>query len=51
MGTLSGPATVSVLSRQRDIFKVPCFELLGDISVADQYKPRNGAPYRDQRVV
>jgi len=30
MGTLSGPATACVLRRQRDVFKVPGFERLGE---------------------
>jgi transposase InsO family protein len=51
MGTLSGPATACVLRRQRDVFNVPGFERLGDISVAHLYNLRNSAPYRDQRVV
>ena len=51
MGTLSGPATACVLRRQRDVFKVPGFERLGDISVAHLYNLRNSAPYREQRVV
>ena len=51
MGTLSGPATACVLRRQRDVFKVPGFERLGDISVAHLYNLRNSASYRAQRVV
>lgn len=51
MGTLSGPATACVLRRQRDVFKVPGFERLGDISVAHLYNLRNSAGYRAQRVV
>jgi transposase InsO family protein len=51
MGTLSGPATACVLRRQRDVFKVPGFERLGDISVAHLYNLRASAGYRAQRVV
>lgn len=51
MGTLSGPATACVLRRQRDVFKVPGFERLGDISVAHLYNLRHSAGYREQRVV
>ena len=51
MGTLSGPATACVLRRQRDVFKVPGFERLGDISVAHLYNLRNSSGYRAQRVV
>ena len=51
MGTLSGPATACVLRRQREVFKVPGFERLGDISVAHLYNLRNSAGYRAQRVV
>jgi transposase InsO family protein len=51
MGTLSGPATACVLRRQRDVFKVPGYERLGDISIAHLYNLRNSAPYRVQRVV
>ena len=51
MGTLSGPATAWVLRRQRDVFKVPGFERLGDISIGHLYNLRNSAPYRAQRVV
>jgi transposase InsO family protein len=51
MGTLSGPATACVLRRQRDVFKVPGFERLGDISVAHLYNLRRSAGYREQRVV
>ena len=51
MGTLSGPATACVLRRQRDVFKVPGFERLGDISIGHLYNLRNSAPYRAQRVV
>lgn len=50
MGTLSGPATACVLRRQRDVFKVPGFERLGDISIGHLYNLRNSAPYRAQRV-
>ncbi len=51
MGTLSGPATACVLRRQRDVFNVPGFERLGDISVAHLYNLRASAGYREQRVV
>ena len=51
MSTLSGPATACVLRRQRDVFKVPGFERLGDISVAHLYNLRHSAGYRAQRVV
>ena len=51
MATLSGPATACVLRRQRDVFKVPGFERLGDISVAHLYNLRHSAGYRAQRVV
>ena len=45
MGTLSG------LRRQRDVFGVPGFERLADISVAHLYNLRDSAGYRQQRVV
>ena len=51
MGTLSGPATACVLRRQRDVFKAPGFERLGDISVAHLYNLRRSTGYRAQRVV
>lgn len=51
MGTLSGPATACVLRRQRDVFGVPGFERLADISVAHLYNLRHSAGYRNQRVV
>lgn len=51
MGTLSGPATACVLRRQRDVFNVPGFERLGDISVAHLYNLRASGGYREQRVV
>jgi transposase InsO family protein len=51
MGTLSGPATVCVLRRQRDVFGDARFARLGSISVAHLYNLRNGAGYREQRVV
>ena len=51
MGTLSGPATACVLRRQRDVFKVPGFERLGNISIGHLYNLRNSAPYRSQRVL
>jgi transposase InsO family protein len=40
-----------VLRRQRDVFKLPGFERLADISVAHLYNLRNSAGYRQQRVV
>jgi uncharacterized protein YmfQ (DUF2313 family) len=51
MGTLSGPATVCVLRRQRDLFGDARFERLGSISVAHLYNLRKAAGYRAQRVV
>lgn len=51
MGTLSVPATACVLRRQRDLFKVPGFDRLADISVAHLYNLPNSAGYRQQRVV
>lgn len=51
MNTLSGPATVCVLRRQRDVFGDMRFARLGSISVAHLYNLRNSAPYRAQRVV
>ena len=51
MSTLSGPATACVLRRQRDVFEVPGFERLGDLSVAHLYNLRASAGYRAQRVV
>lgn len=51
MGTLSGPATVCVLRRQREVFGDARFERLGSISVAHLYNLRNSAGYRQQRVV
>jgi transposase InsO family protein len=51
MGTLSGPATACVLRRQRDVFKVPGFERLGELSVAHLYNLRASAGYRAQRVL
>ncbi|MCU0813090.1 MAG: integrase, partial [Burkholderiaceae bacterium] len=50
MGTLSGPATVCVLRRQRDVFGDARFERLGSISVAHLYNLRHGIGYREQRV-
>ncbi len=43
MGTLSGPATVCVLRRQRDVYGEARFERLGSISVGHLYNPRNSA--------
>lgn len=51
MGTLSGPATVCVLRRQRDVFGDARFERLGSISVGHLYNLRNSGGYRAQRVV
>ncbi len=51
MGTLSGPATVCVLRRQRDVFGDARFARLGSISVGHLYNLRNAAGYREQRVV
>lgn len=51
MCTLSGPATACVLRRQRDVFKVPGFERLGDLSVGHLYNLRHSAAYRNQRTV
>jgi len=51
MGTLSGPAAVCVLRRQRDVFGDARFERLGSISMAHLYNLRKGADYRQQRVV
>lgn len=50
MNTLSGPATVRVLQRQRDVFGDARFERLGAISVAHLYNLRASAGYRAQRV-
>jgi transposase InsO family protein len=51
MDTLSGPATVCVLRRQRDVFGDTRFERLGSISVAHLYNLRASDRYRAQRVV
>ncbi|HEU0200493.1 MAG TPA: transposase family protein [Burkholderiaceae bacterium] len=51
MDTLSGPATVRVLQRQRDVFGDARFERLGSISVAHVYNLRASDRYRAQRVV
>ena len=51
MGTLSGPATVCVLRRQRDIFGDTRFERLGAISVGHLYNLRASSSYRQQRVL
>jgi|JI10StandDraft_1071094.scaffolds.fasta_scaffold43564_6 transposase InsO family protein len=51
MGTLSGPATVCVLRRQRDVFGDARFAGLGSISVGHLYNLRSSAGYRQQRVV
>ena len=49
--TLSGPATVCLLRRQRDVFGDTRFERLGSISVAHLYNLRASDRYRAQRVV
>ena len=51
MDTMSGPATVCVLRRQRDVFGDARFERLGSLSVGHLYNLRSSAPYRAQRVV
>jgi transposase InsO family protein len=51
MCTLSGPATACVLRRQRDVYKAPGFERLGDLSVGHLYNLRHSAGYRNQRTV
>jgi len=51
MGTLSGPATVCVLRRHRDVFGDARYERLGSISVGHLYNLRNSGSYRAQRVV
>jgi transposase InsO family protein len=51
MDTLSGPATVCVLRRQRDVYGDTRFERLGSISVAHLYNLRASDRYRAQRVV
>ncbi len=51
MGTLSGPATVCVLRRQRDVFGDTRFERLGAISVGHLYNLRASSSYRQQRVL
>ena len=48
---LSGPATVCVLRRQRDVFGDTRFERLGSLSVAHLYNLRTSAGYRARRVV
>ena len=50
LGTLSGPATVCVMRRQRDVFGDTRFQRLGDISVGHLYNLRHSAGYRGQRV-
>ncbi|BAP87138.1 integrase catalytic subunit [Burkholderiales bacterium GJ-E10] len=50
-GTLSGPATVCMLRRQRDVFGDARFVRLGSISVAHLYNLRATDRYRAQRVV
>jgi transposase InsO family protein len=51
MGTLSGPATVCVLRRQRDVFADTRYQRLGSISVGHLYNLRHSGSYRQQRVV
>lgn len=51
MGMLSGPATVCVLRRQRDVFGDARFERLGSLSVGHLYNLRNSSGYRAQRLV
>lgn len=51
MDTLSGPATVCVLRRQRDVFGDTRCERLGSISVAHLYNLRASDRYRAQRGV
>jgi hypothetical protein len=50
MGMLSGPATVCVLRRQRDVFGEARFERLGSISVGYLYNLRASNAYRALRV-
>jgi hypothetical protein len=50
MGTLSGPATASVLRRQRDVFGDERFDRLGSISVGHLYNLRHSAGYRDRQL-
>jgi transposase InsO family protein len=50
LGTLSGPATVCVLRRQRDVFGDARFARLGSLSVGHLYNLRASAGYRQQRV-
>ena len=50
LGTLSGPATVCVLRRQRDVFGDTRFARLGSLSVGHLYNLRASAGYRQQRV-
>jgi len=49
--SLSGPATVCVLRRQRDVFGDARFARLGSISSAHLYNLRGSKGYRAQRVV
>jgi transposase InsO family protein len=51
LASLSGPATVCVLRRQRDVFGDVRFERLGSISCAHLYNLRRSQRYRAQRVV
>ena len=50
MDGLSGPATVCVLRRQRDVFGDTRFERLGSLSVGHLYNLRASAGYRARRV-
>ena len=51
MDTLSGPATVCVLRRQRDVFSDARFERLGSLSPAHLYNLRRSSGYRARRVL
>jgi hypothetical protein len=51
METLSGPATLCVLRRAREVFGDTRFERLGSISVGHLYNLRHSASYQAQRVV
>ena len=51
MGTLSGPATVCVLRRQRDLYGDQRFERLGSLSVGHLYNLRKSLGYRACRMV
>jgi transposase InsO family protein len=51
MDTMSGPAMVCALRRQRDVFKDARFERLGSLSVAHLYNLRNSTAYKAKRIV